>query len=597
MPGMNSGLNADDPTVVAAFRAALLHQGLIILAVFALLSIAWVAVRHPQAAGAAGERGRAAVPEPAGRQVLRIGFGLLWLLDGVLQAQPGMAAGLPSQVIEPTAASSPTWVQHLVNWAGTTWSYHPIQAGAATVWIQAGIGLWLLAAPRGTASRLAGLASAGWGLMVWVFGESFGGIFAPGLTWLFGAPGAALAYCAAGVLVALPERSWRTPRLGRAVLAGFGVFLAGMAVLQAWPGRGFWQGISGREPGTLTGMVQTMAQTSQPRFIADLVSGFGSFIGRHGFAVNLFVVAALGVIAAAFIIGRPAVTRPALAAFVALCLADWVLVEDMGIFGGLGTDPNSMIPMVLLAGGYLAVTRVPAAAPAVAEPAPASVRQWATTASFGTMVSAAAVAVILLGAAPMAAAQASPAASTILAQAVDGSAVPVDSPAPGFTLIDQHGGQVPLSGLRGKVVLLTFLDPVCVTDCPLIAQEFRQAGQILGGDARHVELVAVDVNPLYNELAYTQAFDRQEGLAGVPDWLYLTGSPDRLQQVYQAYGVTSETSPGGAMLAHNDIAFVIDQAGHLRQELDFDPGPGTAATKSSFAAELADAATQLVHAS
>ena len=133
---------------------------------------------------------------------------------------------------------------------------------------------------------------------------------------------------------------------------------------------------------------------------------------------------------------------------------------------------------------------------------------------------------------------------------------------------------MPLSGLRGKVVLLTFLDPVCVTDCPLIAQEFRQAGQLLGGDARRVELVAVDVNPLYNELAYTQAFDRQEGLAGVPDWLYLTGSPGRLRQVYRAYGVASETSPGGAMLAHNDVAFVIDQAGHLRQELNFDPGAG-----------------------
>ena len=619
MPGMNSGLNVDDPTVVAAFRAALLHQALIILAVFAVLSIAWVAVRRPPAAAAAGARARAAVAEPAGRRVLRIGFGLLWLLDGALQAQPGMAAGLPSQVIEPTASSSPAWVQHLVNWAGTSWSYHPIQAGAATVWIQAGIGLWLLAAPRGAASRLAGLASAGWGLVVWVFGESFGGIFAPGLTWLFGAPGAALAYCAAGALIALPERSWQTPRLGRAVLAGFGVFLAGMAVLQAWPGRGFWQGISGGQPGTLAGMVQTMTQTSQPRVIADLVSGFGSFTGRHGFAVNLFVVVALGVIAVAFIIGRPALTRPALAAFVVLCLADWVLVEDMGIFGGLGTDPNSMIPMALLAaGGYLAVTRVPAAAAAPAEPAaaggpdtvgtgpggswrdrlrPAAVRQWAATASAGTMISVGAVGVIVLGAAPMAAAQASATASTILAQAVDGSASPVDSPAPGFTLTDQHGRQVPLSGLRGKVVLLTFLDPVCVTDCPLIAQEFRQTGQLLGGDARRVELVAVDVNPLYNELAYTQAFDRQEGLAGVPDWLYLTGSPDRLRQVYRAYGVASETSPGGAMLAHNDIAFVIDQAGHLREELNFDPGPGTAATKSSFAAELADAAARLLGAS
>ena len=228
---------------------------------------------------------------------------------------------------------------------------------------------------------------------------------------------------------------------------------------------------------------------------------------------------------------------------------------------------------------------------------PAAVRQSAATASFGTMISAGAVAVILLGAAPMAAAQASTTASTILAQAVDGSATPIDSPAPDFTLTDQHGRQVPLSSLRGKVVLLTFLDPVCVTDCPLIAQEFRQAGQLLSGDARRVELVAVDVNPLYNELAYTQAFDRQEGLDGVPDWRYLTGSPDRLRQVYGAYGVVSETSPAGAMLAHNDIAFVIDQAGQLREELNFDPGPGTAATKSSFAAELADAATQLLRAS
>ena len=110
-----------------------------------------------------------------------------------------------------------------------------------------------------------------------------------------------------------------------------------------------------------------MAQTSQPRFISDLVSGFGGFTGRHGFAVNLVVVVALGAIGLAFILGRRTVSRPALAAFVVLCLADWVLVEDMGIFGGLGTDPNSMIPMALLAaGGYLAVTRVPAAAPAPA---------------------------------------------------------------------------------------------------------------------------------------------------------------------------------------------------------------------------------------
>ena len=175
-------------------------------------------------------------PEPAGRLLLLIGFGNLWLFDGLLQIQPGMPAGLPSQGIEPTAASSPAWVQHIVNWGVTSWSYHPVPASAAAVWIQVGLGIWLLAAPSGAISRLAGLASAGWGLVIWVFGESFGGIFAPGLSWLSGAPGAAAIYVVAGVLIALPERAWASPRPGRLTLAGLGLFLAGMAVLQAWPG-------------------------------------------------------------------------------------------------------------------------------------------------------------------------------------------------------------------------------------------------------------------------------------------------------------------------------------------------------------------------
>jgi hypothetical protein len=45
MPGMNSGINISDPTVVAAFKAALLHQGMIALLIFAVLVLAWVTVR------------------------------------------------------------------------------------------------------------------------------------------------------------------------------------------------------------------------------------------------------------------------------------------------------------------------------------------------------------------------------------------------------------------------------------------------------------------------------------------------------------------------------------------------------------------------
>jgi hypothetical protein len=45
MPGMNSGVNVNDPTVVAAFRSTLLHQGLIALLIFAVLGLAWITIR------------------------------------------------------------------------------------------------------------------------------------------------------------------------------------------------------------------------------------------------------------------------------------------------------------------------------------------------------------------------------------------------------------------------------------------------------------------------------------------------------------------------------------------------------------------------
>ena len=54
----------------------------------------------------------------------------------------------------------------------------------------------------------------------------------------------------------------------------------------------------------------------------------------------------------------------------------------------------------------------------------------------------------------------------------------------------------------------------------------------------------------------------------------------------------SEPLPAGAMLGHNDIAFVIDRQGQLTEQLDLDPGPGTAATESSFATVLAEAANK-----
>ena len=117
-------------------------------------------------------------------------------------------------------------------------------------------------------------------------------------------------------------------------------------------------------------MVQSMAADAAAGVLSAWISAFATFDEAHGFAVNLFAVAALAVIGGLFLTGRRRLVRPAVIAFAVLCLADWVLIEDFGFLGGLGTDPNSMVPFALLAiAGYLALVPGPVAA---VEPATAA---------------------------------------------------------------------------------------------------------------------------------------------------------------------------------------------------------------------------------
>jgi len=609
MPGMNSSLNPASSILVAAFRSALLQQSLIIGLIIAIVVATWAVMR---AAIGRPPGPPASWTEPRARQVLRIGFGALWVFDGLLQAQPQMPGGMPA-VLQGADSGSPSWVADLVNWGANIWSYHPIAAAASTVWIQIGIGLWLIFAVRGWSLRLAALSSVAWGLIVWSFGEAFGAIFAPGLTVLFGAPGGVIFYVIAGALLLLPQRRWEQPATGRLILAGSGVFFLGMALLQAWPGRGFWQGRLDGGPGSLTAMIGSMAATPQPHALGALVTHFGAFTEAHGFAVNLVAVLALAAAGTAFCVSAARadvrLARIAVIGAAVFCLADWVLVEDFGFFGGTGTDPNSMIPIVLLfIAGYLGLrpqeAAEPAEAAAVAAGEPPAERAqrlpgWLArptlefaAAPLWAIAGIAALGVIVVGAAPMAFATVNKTADPITAEALSGASGALDTPAPDFSLTSQYGRRVSLSSLRGKVVLLAFLDPVCTTDCPVIAAEMRVADSMLGPKAADAELVAVVANPTYTSVAYTRAFDAEVGLNAVPNWLYLTGPVSQLAAVWHEFGIEVEDLPAGAMVAHNDIAFVISAKGQLQQEISDDPGPGTAATQSSFSSLLADSVLQ-----
>ncbi|HEY1652228.1 MAG TPA: SCO family protein [Acidimicrobiales bacterium] len=611
MPGMGSAPGAGNSTIIHDFHSALGRQAALILVLLLLLFIAWNGLRSLQYRRAVASGGqfppprRLLAPEPTARRLLRIGFGALWIIDGLLQLQQSMPLGLPSDVLRPGASGSPEWVQRLVGFGVEIWTRHPTAAASSAVWIQLGIGMFLLVAPRGRWSRLAGLGSVGWGLVVWVFGEAFGGLFAPGLTVLFGAPGGVLLYVVAGGLLALPDRAWIGERVGRVIVASAGVFLVIMAVLQAWPGRGFWQGGTAAKPGTLAGMAQQMAATPQPHFLSSAVASFASFDEANGWAVNLFVVVALSATGLALLSGRRRLLSPTVMCLMVLGLADWVLIEDFGVWGGTGTDPNSVVPLLLLLlAGYLGVVRAPAAVedavpvPVVTTDAGGVARKWWELLDSGfagrLAAAAGAIAVILIGTAPMVAASVNSRTDTDLVEAINGAPQAASHPAPNFHLVDQHGQPVSMTSLRGYTVAMTFLDPVCTTDCPVIAQEFKAASQLLGSSASKVRFVAIAANPQYHSVTAIDDFDHEEGLESQSNWLYLTGSKSTLAAVLRSYGVAVANGAAGSMTVHADLAYVIDPHGVTRWIINADPG-SSSADLSSFSSLLASQIDQVMH--
>src|SRR5580658_9269031 len=120
-------LATNNSLIVAAFHNALRAQGLVVVLIILLALVLWRPVAEV-ARRRLGVRPELTTfpPEPAGRRFLRISFGSLWVLDGILQMQQSMVLGLPSDVAQPAAVGSPPWVHHLVNAGLSVWTRHPI---------------------------------------------------------------------------------------------------------------------------------------------------------------------------------------------------------------------------------------------------------------------------------------------------------------------------------------------------------------------------------------------------------------------------------------------------------------------------------------
>ena len=139
--------------------------------------------------------------------------------------------------------------------------------------------------------------------------------------------------------------------------------------------------------------------------------------------------------------------------------------------------------------------------------------------------------------------------------------------APAFRLTDQHGAPVSLVALRGRPVIVTFIDPLCRDFCPLEAQHLNHVATAFPQGSKPA-IVAVSVNVYGN----AHSILRQDALkwALVPEWRWAIGSPAALGRVWKAYhvGVVARTKTVAGVkvhtIGHTEAAYVIDANGYER---------------------------------
>jgi cytochrome oxidase Cu insertion factor (SCO1/SenC/PrrC family) len=139
--------------------------------------------------------------------------------------------------------------------------------------------------------------------------------------------------------------------------------------------------------------------------------------------------------------------------------------------------------------------------------------------------------------------------------------------APDFSLRDQAGRPISLRSLRGRPVILAFIDPVCRNLCPLEAKVLNDVPAAFPASARPA-IVAVSVNP-WGQARSNLRLDAERWRL-VPIWRWALGSYASLAQVWRRYAigvqVRTKTLAGVTVrqIDHTEAAYVIDGDGYER---------------------------------
>ncbi len=144
----------------------------------------------------------------------------------------------------------------------------------------------------------------------------------------------------------------------------------------------------------------------------------------------------------------------------------------------------------------------------------------------------------------------------------DGAVASPAVKAPPLALNNYLGQPIDLTNYRGKAVLITFLYANCPTLCPVIAANLHAAQDLMGAEARNVQIIAVSVDPRGDTPRAVAGFLKAHGMVGRMQ--YLIGSAAQLARVWSAWNVgSSRDAQQPDLINHSGLVYGIGASGKL----------------------------------
>jgi cytochrome oxidase Cu insertion factor (SCO1/SenC/PrrC family)/thiol-disulfide isomerase/thioredoxin len=146
-------------------------------------------------------------------------------------------------------------------------------------------------------------------------------------------------------------------------------------------------------------------------------------------------------------------------------------------------------------------------------------------------------------------------------------------PSPALNATNEDGTKLDLARFHGHVVVLSFNDDQCEDLCALFAQDIVAANRDLSAKARsQIEFVSVNANPFYPSTSDVESWSVSHGLSTMRNWYFGTGTPAKLAQQAQAFGVPIGLDPSTKTVTHGSEIFIIGPDGHYVDDAEFGTG-------------------------